>query len=161
MGKTKELFNENRENEFLNDLHEPKSKLKEFDLFNEIERMIERVNEGYENELEIYVMFSRAKKAFESAMKDILGNALLEFDKHEEKTVNMFGAKISKSVSGVKYDYSGNKDWVDLSNKIKNIQELMKDSYNAFVKGNQYVTEDGEIIPPATRSSGTISLKIG
>lgn len=160
MGASKDLFSKEREKEFLNDLHEPKSKLKEFDLFEEIQRMIERVNEGYENELEIYCLFSDAEKAFKLAKDEILPKAIEERQKYEEKTLKLYGKNISFTQSG-RYDYSGWEKWNKVKNDLDNIQDLMKQSLSVFLKGGDIADENGEVVPPAKYIPSKMSLKLG
>lgn len=159
MGASKELFNEERENEFLNDIHEPKSELKKLNLFSELEHMIQRVNEGYENELEMFCFFSDAEKAFKLAKDKILDAALKEREKYDEKTVSVYGKKISFQQSG-KFYYDENDTWNNQKKKLDEIQELMKQSYHSASKGVVMVDENGEVIPAAKYVANKKSLKI-
>jgi len=146
-------------NEFLNDLHEPKSGLKEFDLTLSIQRMIERVNEGYEDELKAYILFSDGEKAFKLAKESILDAALIERKKYDEKTLELMGKKISIAQSG-RYEYSHYEPYSKKASELKDIEELMKQSYISSQKGNMTVDANGEIIPAAIYKSSKESLKI-
>ena len=144
---------------FLEDLHEPKSELKEFDLALQIQRMIERVNEGYEDELKAYILFSDGEKAFKAAKESILEAALIERKKYDEKTLELMGKKISISQSG-RYEYSHYEPYTKKANELKDIEELMKQSYISSQKGNMTIDENGEIIPAAIYKPSKESLKI-
>ena len=160
MGANKKEFEKIREEEnFLSDLSGPKSDLKKIDLIKQINKMVERVNEGYENELEIYVLFSNVEKRLKQAKTDILENALIERKKYEEKTLEIFGKKISISQSG-RFDYSGSEKWNKKNTELKEIQEQMKNSYLAAKTDKTIIDKNGEIIEPAVYRASKESLKI-
>ena len=144
---------------FLEDLHEPKSELKEFDLALQIQRMIERVNEGYEDALKAYILFSDGEKEFKAAKESILIAALIERKKYDEKTLVLMGKKISISQSGG-YEYSHYNAYTKKANELKDIEELMKQSYISSQKGNMTIDANGEIIPAAIYKPSKESLKI-
>jgi len=164
MGKNKEDFNDIRESnqetpEFMKDVFEPKSNLKGLDLIKELSGMIERVNEGYENELEVYILFSDAEKAFKSAKESILEAALIERDKHEEKTLDFMGKKIGITQSG-RYTFTGNQEWINKKSELVGIEDDMKIALQAANKGNILVDENGEVKPVATYTPSKRSLSI-
>jgi hypothetical protein len=158
--QNQKIINMTDKKDFLDDLHEPKSELKEFDLFIELQRMIERVNEGYENELEMYCLFSDAEKAFKKAKESILPGALLEREKYEGKTAEVYGKKISFTQSG-RYDYSSYQPWKDAKSNMDNIQTMMKNALNAAKTGGTIVDDNGEIIPAAVYTPSRQGLKLG
>ncbi len=143
-----------------NDLNEPKSVLGSLNLIKEIDSFIQRVNEGYEDELKAYVIISDLEKAIKNAKESILDKALAERKKYPEKTVELFGKKISISQSG-RYDYSNYQVWIDRNKEIKEIEEAMKNSYMIAKSGKLMIDSDSEIIPPAIFIPSKESLKLG
>lgn len=145
---------------FLDDLHEPKSNLSEIDLFRNIHEMVNRVNEGYENELRAYIFFTEAEKAFKEAKENIVEAAIWERQKYNEKTLEIFGKKISFSQSG-RYDYSNSEEHKKLQSKLKDIEENMKAALAAAQKGKSiFDPETGETMPIAIYIPSKLSLKI-
>lgn len=145
---------------FLNDLHEPISNLPEMGIVKEVNSMIERVNEGYEDELKAYILFSEMEKCFKAAKESILEKAINNFQGYDQKTVELIGKKVSIAQSGT-YSYTHYPAYVLKKDEIKAIEENMKASLNASKKGSMIVDENGEIIPAAIYTPSKMSLKIG
>jgi hypothetical protein len=151
---------EERENEQeRKDFFEPKSNLKEIDFKTEISEMIARVEEGYENELEIYCLLDDLQKSIEAAKERIKVAAIAVREKYPEKTLEKFGKKISIT-SGGRYDYKTNDEWKSLDSKRKEVEKNMKTAYDMYKQGKELVI-DGEIIPPAEFKPSKQSLRLG
>ena len=81
------------------------------------------------------------------------------FDSVGESSVDVNGVKIYKN-SGGRYDYSDNSEIKELDSRIKTIQEMMKQAYEAEKNGASFVTDDGEIVSAAKFIPNKPSLTI-
>lgn len=141
------------------DLNEPKSLLNEISVVKEINYYIDRVNEGYEDELKAFCTLSDIEKAVKNAKDAIIEKALEQRKKYPEKTLEIYGKKISIAQSG-RYTYDHYEGYKMQQSKLKEIEDAMKQAYNAGKTGGMIVI-DGEVIPPAAYIPSKESLKIG
>jgi len=68
--------------------------------------VIESVQSGHTDPIEVLVMLRSFAKASELILDCIKPNLSAETDKYSEKTIEAFGAKIEKAEVGTKYDFS-------------------------------------------------------
>lgn len=121
-----------------------------------LEEKKQQVLNGDYNALKLYGELADLEKAIKKAKAEILEDAIIEFEKHGEKSVSANGFEISKSQSG-RYDYSDNADWNKLQSNIKELEKKMQAAYKG---GGEILDNDtGEIIEPATYKASKEGLK--
>ena len=135
------------------------SELKQNEIKSDVENIIARVQDGYEDALKSYIVFSRLKKLFENAMVDILEDAIADFENYGEKTVELMECKISKTSSG-RFDYSESTTWSNKKKELQEIEKVMKLAYQNAIKGINSVSANGEIMDIAIYKPSKSSLRI-
>ena|ERR1035437_7943621 len=123
--------------------------------------IIWNVENGRDNPLEAYISIARLEKALAEAKAAIKEDAMKEFDKHGSKTIEIFGATITKKEGGTKFDYSNCNDaeLFDLDGKTKKFAEDLKTRQKflqAIPEGKEVFDGDGIQIFPPTKSSTTV-----
>ncbi len=108
------------------------------------------VENGNENAGELYLKIDFLKKALDKAMKEIKEGAIEELAKYD-KGQTLGGVEFSVQEKG-KPSYKHHEDWQKKKEELTAIEADMK---AAAKSGNNIVTEDGEIIPPAIYSYST------
>lgn len=123
-----------------------------------IKNEVQKVIDGDSNPLDALIIIKGLETAIKSARESILDDCLTEFDKHGEKAVKYHGCQFSATQSG-RYDFSHNKDWSDLSSKMKSIESKMKIAYSN--PGTALIDEDtGEVYEPASYKSSKRSISV-
>ena len=113
---------------------------------------------GMRNPLEVYKIFLEAENSLKKAKEIIKEDAMIEWDKYEEKTVEFQGYSISK-IQSARYDYNHIEAWKNQKEKLSLIEEKAK---LANQLGESVVIEStGEIIQPAIKKYNpeTLSFK--
>ena len=118
------------------------------------------VLEGNVNPLEFMIKVAAMEKALKDAKDQVKEYALEEFEKHNQKEVEMDGVKISKT-SGGRYSYKHIEEWVNLNNLKKEIEKKSQEAYKAQMHGASVVTDDGEVYEAAefVPNKESISIK--
>lgn len=130
-------------------------------------QIIESVQNGYANPLEVKVMMRALRAVAEEVEEEIDENAINEADRYSEKVIEMYGAQIHKSEVGVNYDYatSGFTEWEQIDSEIKTLTERRKEK-EAFLRAlkepmtrvNESTGEIETIKPPQKKSKSGIKV---
>lgn len=130
-------------------------------------QIIESVQNGYTNPLEVKVMMRALRAVAEEVEEEIDENAINEADRYSEKVIEMYGAQIHKSEVGVNYDYaaSGFTEWEQIDSEIKTLTERRKEK-EAFLRAlkepmtrvNESTGEIETIKPPQKKSKSGIKI---
>ena len=98
-------------------------------------QIIESVQEGYSNPLEVLVQCRAIEKAVKELLPEIQNEILKEADKYQEKTFDFLGNSLEKSEAGVTYNYAGSGDpiWMHLDAEVMTATERRKDR-EAFLR---------------------------
>lgn len=148
------------------------SRIKEGHLKNDIqalsETIINRLNEGETDPLEMLATIKAYEKVFENVKKDLMNNALTEAGKYAEKEFKVFGVKFNKAEAGVVYDYSqcGHIDYNNVCEEIKRLTEIKKEYEKTLQTIKQLtpmISSEGEImevIPPTKKSTTVLKVTI-
>jgi len=115
---------------------------------------------GYLDSLKTYVDLKRFEAVFDVVKENIYNKAIDEADKYEGKTFKAFGAEISKSSAGAKWDFKEILDWQKLEKSKKEYEDKLKTAYKMAEKGDTYVTDAGEIIPVPKYTPGKTIIKV-
>lgn len=86
-------------------------------------------------------------------------------DRHGNEYISSSGAKIVKMEAGTKYDYSANKEWIELDVAIYNLtlkKKALEEKLRAIPEGSVLVDEStGETLEAPTKTStSTFSVKL-
>ena len=119
-----------------------------------IQSIQDDVDLGYKNALEAYKILTEAEKLIKEVKASILDQAIDEYEKYGEKTVEYNGFKISKTQSA-RYDYKHIAAWADLKGQLTNVEELAK---LAEKQGKAIVLDTGEFVDPAKKTYSKESL---
>lgn len=128
--------------------------------------VIQSVKNGDANALETLVMLRALQLLSKEIIEQIEENVLNEAHRYNEKTIEMYGAKIDKC--DVKTDYlyetSGDSQWEELDSEIKSLVERKKqreEFLRAIKDPVVLVTKDGveEIVkPPIKRTKEGVKV---
>jgi hypothetical protein len=120
--------------------------------------MVDGVEEGQLNPLEVYVSLKKLEDALSAAMKQIKDSALDEAQKHSAKEFVFAGAKIQVKNAAGKWDYANVSAWNHAKEQIKSIEEQAKQAYK--MKAPLINGDTGEVIEPAQYTEGATTLAI-
>lgn len=130
-------------------------------------QIIESVQTGNANPLEVKVMMRALRAVAEEVEEEIDANAITEAEKYSEKVVEMFGARIEKCEVGVSYDYATSRypEWEQIDSEIKSLTERRKEK-EAFLRAlkepitllNESTGEIETIRPPLKKSKSGIKV---
>jgi hypothetical protein len=131
-------------------------------------KLTEAVESGMINPLELHVKLNAMKKAIDDVQKNTREFVMREANKYHEKSFEAFTAKIEKSETGVKYDFTKcyDSEWQLAAQQEQEFAEQRKER-EAFLKTLKaplnMVTEDGEAItiyPPEKSSTSFIKVTL-
>jgi hypothetical protein len=130
-------------------------------------QIIENVQNGNANPLEVKVMMRALRAVAEEVEEEIDDNAISEAEKYSEKVVEMYGARIEKAEVGVNYNYasSGLSEWEKLDAEIKALTDRRKEK-ETFLRAlkepmtvvNESTGEIETIKPPLKKSKSGIKV---
>ena len=92
---------------------------------NATDSIVAIVEEGMVDPLKALATVTAIEKTFADAKKRITEYAINEAMKYSEKTISLAGATFCLKETGVKYDYSEDKEWSDLNDNMQEIKALM------------------------------------
>ena len=92
------------------------------------------VDMGFVNPIHVMMALSQCEKIFKSNSDAIKKEALKEFEKYTDKTLNLFGFQITRT-AGATYSYKHSETWTaldydkkDYELKMKTVQQCMSES---------------------------------
>jgi len=157
MGASKELFMQEREAEMNQEISpvisEKYSKQSQIEI---AERMLFNVDEGHANPLTIFIKLRNLQAAVEMAIDLVKPLALEEGQKLSKTGEKISGVQVSVVGGKRSCDYSNDREWTGLKEKIKDREEFLKGLQKPMAD-----IETGEIInPPIIKySQDTVNLK--
>jgi hypothetical protein len=147
---------------YINLLAADKSTLDSF-----ISHLLQEVEGGSVDNLELYAKLSGLIKGLEEVKKFSLGFALDDIEKHGGR-FEAYGYKLAKKEAGARYDFSNcnHPEWIAYNEKIKeysDCQKAIESTLKTLKDPIQIMLEDtGEIVqvnPPIKKSTTTIEVK--
>lgn len=128
--------------------------------------IIQSVKSGNANPLEALVMLKALQLLSKEVIEQIEDNILNEANRYNEKTIEMYGAKIDKCDVKTEYLYetSGDSQWEELDAEIKGLVERKKqreEFLRAIKDPVVLVTKDGEeeiVKPPVKRTKEGVKV---
>jgi len=114
--------------------------------------LVNSVNEGFTNPLEAFVAIKHMEETCKLANKQLKDQDLTEAETYgvEAKDLKIHGAQIQVRNGAGRWSFSHLPEITDLEERLKELKESHKGAYKMSLKGNQMVTEHGELIEPAT-----------
>lgn len=126
-----------------------------------ISNIVEEVELGNANPLEVFVALKRLADVSATANKKLLSQAIDEADKqHKNGTVpfNQYGKTIQVVNSGGRWDFKHLPVIVDVEKRLKGLQELAKNAQKTGVEVAD--TETGEVIGAGIPPLSTTTIRI-
>tara|TARA_R110000796_G_scaffold32323_1_gene84794 strand:+ start:1006 stop:1452 length:447 start_codon:yes stop_codon:yes gene_type:complete len=128
------------------------------------EDLVSSVNDGLVNPLEAFVAIKHMEEVCKLANKQLKEQAIEEAETYgtESKDLNAYGAKIQVKNGAGRWNFSHIEEINELELKLKELKDNHKTAFKMRQKGNQMVTEDGELIQPAYYLDGAqvIAIKL-
>ena len=126
---------------------------------NQIELLINGVEQGLINPLDVFATFRKLEGIFNEAKKKVDSLAFEEAEKYD-KTFTFSGVEFTRKDGAERLNYNEDEVYNELSEKLKQRQELLK----TVAKGKQQVfDEDGIEVPSVSskfdKSSLTVKFK--
>lgn len=91
-----------------------------------IDLLLQGVENGEVNGLEVFAVFKKLEKIFDEAKKKAEKYAFDEAEKVNEKTFTNFGCQFTIKQGYAQYNYEEDHVYSDLKEKLKNREELLK-----------------------------------
>lgn len=174
MSATKRLFEEQRERErhespfedadylylqFINQ-YQIKPKMEQIEkeaILRTLHDLNENLINGHVDPLKAYIALREINDLTQDLMKTYRDQAVAEVTKHGGK-YEQDNWTISVQKSAGRWDFKAIPEWVRQHEALKVIEEAGKESYKIFLKGNNMVTSDGEIVTRAQFTEGSETL---
>lgn len=96
-----------------------------------INTLIEAVENGYLNPLDVFATFKKLEKMFSESKMKIEEHAFKEADMYSEKTFAKFGVTFTKREGSAKLQYSEDSEVQRLENELKSRKDLVKVATNS------------------------------
>lgn len=132
--------------------------MKTLELIRDIEDRMVCALEGEVSCLEVLADLKQIEDALAEAKKAILPDAIQELNRYGDKLED-YGFRFERTQSG-RYNYSMNPEWVELSNRIKELEKASQDAYKMAQRGSILVDADGCQVVTAEYIPSTPSIKI-
>lgn len=141
-------------------------KLSKVDLKTRAEQAVQAVKDGWVDAIDASIMIKKTEAVLDYMKEEIKTLALSEMT---EKSRSVFGVDITKSMQGVKYDYSvcNDSQWNELNEQFLEISKQKKER-EKFLQGitkkttivNENTSEIEEIHPPIKTGTEGLTLKV-
>ena len=113
----------------------------------ELRQMQKDVVLGYSEALELYIALKQIEDTIEQIKNDLNEDFLKQANKFNGQ--NFGGYTIEVRTGGGRYEYDHIPEYIELSTRLKNIQEVAKTSYRLSMSNNGMISEDGELMVSA------------
>lgn len=127
-----------------------------FDMFQEIELFMDKVRGGEESPLDAYIELKALADYVQDCLNEIKDQAITEGEKFKGQTYKGFQIDV-RSVGG-KYSYDHIAEWVELKEKIKEVEKFHQAAYKNRNQGFFLNEHTGEIYEPAAYKEGPTTL---
>ena len=124
--------------------------------------IIDQVKAGNVNPLEAFVALKHMEETCKLANKKIKDLAIDEVSNYgpEAKDLSIHGANVQLRNGAGRWKFDHIKEIQDLEDQIKELKEKHKQAFKMQEKGNQLISDHGEIITPANYTPGAEVLAI-
>lgn len=127
--------------------------------------VVERVNSGNEDALEVYIKTKAIQEVATTILKDIKELAKDEAEKYPNYDSKMLGCGFNVKNGVTRYSFEHDQEWCKIKDEIDSLKEKLKERERKMIDASKFaeVVEEGtgEIIPPAIiKSHGDSVLTI-
>lgn len=142
----------------------PPSELSYKELDKRVEELVEQVNEGNSNPLDLFIVARGYKYIADEIVKKIESRAMDEVLKYAKQDRTINGVKFDHRQGSAIYDYTKDPVYNAIQKELKERELQLKNAIQAAKSGNTIVDEEGVIIeaPPVKsyrKDSITINFK--
>ena len=132
------------------------------DIKNRICQVVEQAEGGHLDPLHATIQLKSLEKVLKDGIAQIQPLAIDEALKHSDKEFDFHGAKVHVRSSATRYSFKHIKEWKEANKTLKDIEANAKESLKLKLKGQNMVSNDGEIIEAADFTPGkeTIHIKL-
>ena len=132
------------------------------DIEDRICKVVEQAEGGYLDPLHSIIQLKSLEKVLKDSIAQIQPLAIDEALKHSDKEFDFHGVKVHVRSAATRYSFKHIPEWVTVNKTLKDIEANAKDSLKLKLKGQNLVTDDGEIVPVADFTPGkeTIYIKL-
>ena len=113
----------------------------------ELRQMQKDVVLGYSEALEFFIALKQIQDAIEQIKSDLNEDFINQANKFNGQDYG--GYTVEVRTGGGRYEYDYIPEYIELSTRLKNIQEAAKTSYRLSLSNNGMISEDGEIMATA------------
>ena len=114
---------------------------------------------GETNALSAYVVLKEFEKDVSDALEELKELALEEAKTYEEKTFEVFGAKITVKNGAGRWKFDHIQDWNTAKNELSEIEKAAKQAYQNQGVGIMSI-RDGEIVEAADYTEGKEQISV-
>lgn len=108
--------------------------------------LVQNVIDGVESPIKAYAVLKTQKEHIEKCLEEI-GEEVNHATENYEKHFTEHGFKFEKRSGGKYYDFSDIREWKNKKDELVKMESNYKAAYSNYEKGQQSVTEDGELVP--------------
>ena len=113
----------------------------------ELRQMQKDVVLGYSEALELYIALKQIEDTIENIKSDLNEDFINQANKFNGQAYG--GYTVEVRTGGGRYEYDHIPEYIELSTRLKNIQESAKTSYRLSLTHNGMISEDGELMTSA------------
>jgi len=110
-------------------------------------KLADDVIEGNISAAQLQIFLRQAKDVIDMAEKAIKPSLITESDYKDGINVSGYNFKVRRGAGRHSYDHIP--AWCELKTKITDLEEKSKLAQKMYLRGDQYVTDEGELIPPS------------
>lgn len=125
-------------------------------MFQEVELFMDKVRNGEESPLDAYIELRALADYVKDCLEEIKDQAIREGEKFKGQTYKGFQIDV-RSIGG-KYSYDHIEEWVELKNRIKDLEKFYQAAYKNRNQGFFLNEHTGEIFEPAAYKEGPTTL---
>jgi len=126
----------------------------------DIVTLLTDVEEGNISALKAYIELKKEADLLASALKQVKEAAIEEAETYGKGEHQAHGAKFQVKNAAGKYSYKHIDNWRIIKEELTALETSYKLAAQEAEKGRQFITEDGEIIPPANYTPGATTISI-
>jgi hypothetical protein len=124
-----------------------KKKISPISVLSELRMMHNDVNLGYSEPLELLIALKQIQDTIDKISSDLNEDFLKSANQYNKQEFN--GYVVEVRTGGGRYEYDHIPEYVELSARLKAIQDVAKQSYRLSLSNNGMISEEGEIMMSA------------
>ena len=117
------------------------------DIIHQTDSLITQIDQGETEALIHYIEIKNLISHLEASLKLIKNQAIEEANRYNGETYR--GYEIQVREGGGRYSYDHLPQWRHLKDQLKEMEKVAQNAFKMYLKGDIYVSNDGEQIEPA------------